>query len=346
MAKVFNSSAPFSVTFQGSQLFIHRRSQHVSAENWNVIYDGDIHQHWRDRAAEMGFTIKARVRDRYHVALQCAECGELTAHKIYALRTSIVRCEYCAHQKRLALSKAAGLEFLGRDPKNRHYALYKKSDCGHVLRRNTVSVGRIAARIFDAQCEECQRQREASEADEFGWKWIERDPGNPSYRFYEHECGNQQRIAVANMRNGECDCAQCGQSWTSKKSHLYIFRISFPKIKKTVLKFGYSSRPNKRLRLQLGLDDDAKSKILRTAPITNGHTAQRFEKTEHVRLANGFPEMVIHKKEYGDLLNVCSEIYDPALLNELNAIFDRVEQSPGNSETGFDPLSENCEEQE
>ncbi len=41
------------------------------------IYDAEVPPRWEEIALEKGFNIVARVKDRYHLALRCHDCGAL-----------------------------------------------------------------------------------------------------------------------------------------------------------------------------------------------------------------------------------------------------------------------------
>lgn len=313
------------VDFEGRDLYLHRRSQQHDPSVWKR-YSGKIPISWSEIARQKGHRIHARLRDRNHLALQCLKCGALTAHRVFALRTSAVRCEQCASSMRQQQAESVGLTFVRTDPVDRHYAFYRAM-CGHELRRQMKLLDRVETGDTGLRCEICLDNREKAEADERGWKRLGRDPnGDLSYRLYRHACGHEQRIAIVNMRHGQCDCANCGESWASKPSFLYIFRISIPENNFDVLKFGYSGRPDKRLKHQLGLPETAQAEVLRTVAIESGHLACRLEKQIHVRLKKNFPDSVVSPVEYADLMNVSSEIYSCGLLPVLERVLDRIER--------------------
>lgn len=314
------------VDFEGRDLHIHRRSQHHDPKVWQVRYPGQPLPEWEDIARSKGFRIHARVRDKNHLALECLSCGGLTAQRVFALRTARIRCEDCASQKRSTLADTIGLEFIERDPADHQYAFYRAA-CGHRIRRQREFIDRVADGVCQVRCEICLQDKERAEAEARGWEWQGPDPdGNDNYRLYRHSCGHDQRIARVNMKFGQCDCAGCGESWSSKPSFLYLFRIRIPDKGLDCVKFGYSGRPDKRLRHQLSLPKSAKSDVLRTVAIKTGHAACRLEKSAHARLRRRFPECVVSPERYVGLINVSSEIYSPALLPKLQRLLDDIEQ--------------------
>ncbi|SMG47976.1 hypothetical protein SAMN02746000_02951 [Paracoccus sp. J56] len=290
-----------------------------------VIHPGEMHAHWAEAARAKGFDLIARVRDRLHVALRCQSCGGIHVTRHSVVMTAQPLCPHCIEARWRATASAAGLTWLGRDPDHRHYGRYLPS-CGHEIRRQFSFVDRIAASAVSVRCETCLTHREEAEAARFRWTRLGRDPlGNASYRLYRHSCGHTQRIAVANMRWGQCDCAGCGQSWTAKPSYIYLLDIRHPQTKRHYLKLGYSSHPVKRHRHQLGLPKDAEVEVLRVVAMPTGHGACAHEKAAHARLKRNHPEALVPHPEYADIMNVVSEIYRPEALSILQATLDRIE---------------------
>lgn len=290
-----------------------------------IIHPGKLHPHWAEAARAKGFDLIARIRDRLHVALRCQTCGGVHVARHSVLMSAQPLCPHCIESRWRATASAAGLTWLGRDPDHRHYGRYLPS-CGHEIRRQFTFVERVAAGAVAPRCEACLIHREADAATRFGWTRLGRDPkGNASYRLYRHDCGHEQRIAVANVRWGQCDCAGCGQSWTAKPSFIYLLDIRHPQTTRHYLKLGYSSHPVKRHKHQLGLPKDAFVEVLRVVAMPTGHDACAREKAAHGRLKRAHPEAVVPQPEYADLMNVVSEIYRPEALSILHDTLDRIE---------------------
>src|SRR5690606_38656928 len=162
--------------------------------------------------------------------------------------------------------------------------------CGHEIRRQFTFVERVAEGAVAPRCETCLVHREEEEALRFGWARLHRDPkGNASYRLYRHDCGHEQRIAVANVRWGQCDCAGCGQSWTAKPSFIYLLDIRHPRTERHYLKLGYSSHPVKRHKHQLGLPKNAHVAGLRVVAMPTGPAACAREKAAPAELRRLHP---------------------------------------------------------
>lgn len=312
------------ITPEQTPLWVPHRSRHVPLSAW-PNYDGPIAPAWRESADQKGFRIVGRIRDRYHLRLECKTCGAHTAVKLFALRGAQPRCGACAASRRIDVADGARLVFLRRDPEHHKYA-YFRAPCGHEVRRQFGFVERVKAGTVDVKCRVCLLEREQAEAREHGWERVGPDlEGNANYRLYQHRCGQQQRVARVNMRNGQCDCAACGESWSSKPSVIYLTRIQLALESLDVVKLGYSANPKRRFRHQLGLSKSAKVTFLRLLRMPTGHAACAAEKRANADLARRFPGHVVPQGIYGRHINVVSEIYAPTLLPELNRVMDRIE---------------------
>ncbi|ADO43099.1 hypothetical protein [Ketogulonicigenium vulgare] len=290
-----------------------------------VVHPGKVHVHWAETAHAKRFDILARVRDRLHVALRCQSCGDVHVSRVSVVMTAQPLCPHCVESRWRQTALTAGLTWRGRDPEHRHYAYYGLP-CGHDVRRQVSFVERVASGTVAIRCENCLVHREEAEASRFGWQRIGRDPqGNANYRLYRHGCGHEQRIAVANLRWGQCDCAGCGESWTAKPSYIYLLDIRHPQTKRHYLKLGYSSHPVKRHKHQLGLPKNATVEVLRVVAMPTGHDACAHEKAAHARLSRQHPEALVPNSEYQAFMNVVSEIYRPVSLSILQDTLDRIE---------------------
>ena len=317
-------ATPFVVVpDNATPLHIPHRSRHVAPGAWSD-YPRPVPPAWRALAARRGFRIDRRVRDRYHLALECRACGAQTAVKVAALRDAAVRCGGCAAYERMKTAHDAGLKFLRRDPVSRSYG-YFRAPCGHTVRRQFELIQRVRDGTTGIRCAVCLEERERQEAQAHGWARVGPDPdGNPNYRLYRHPCGNVQRVARVNMRHGQCDCAQCGESWSSKPSIIYLARISLPWLAGDVVKFGYSANPHKRFKHQLDLPKTARVRFLRLLDMLSGHAACRAEKAANARLARDHPDLVVPYERYQGLINVRSEIYWPDLIPVIRDEMDRI----------------------
>lgn len=287
-------------------------------------YRGPVHAHWIEAARRSGFEIRGRVRDRYHLALQCRSCGGLSAARIFVVMTARPLCRTCIDNRRADEARAAGLTLLHRDPTDRHYRHYR-APCGHELRRQTALVSRAAAGTTGFRCETCQAAREQAEALARGWVLLGSDPeGDVSYRLYRHEnCGHRQRIARANIQSGRFSCGGCGVAWPAAESFIYVMRFTLPD-GAPVLKLGFSRDPVSRLEYQLKRRPDLPAAILRTVAFSTGQAALRAEKKLHRKLQREAPEAVVPAGRFADVLKVSSEIYEMRMLARIEGLLDEI----------------------
>ena len=290
------------------------------------IFPGPVHQHWAETASDKGFQIIARIEDRYHFAVKCNTCKRLFKTKLFVLMNNQPLCEHCLTDTRKRAAQKAGLEFLRRDPTNRHYAHYKILTCGHEIQRQFELVERVSQGLAGLRCGICHDAAERFEAERAGWFLIGPDPdGDPNYRSYKHgeNCGHVQRIARANMQTGRFSCAACSGLWSSEPSYLYLmrFRVSGGV---TVLKLGFSRDPKSRLHHQLRGRHDQPCALLQIVPVATGHEAICIEKSLHRYLKRNYPDKVIEPWRYAGVINVKSEIYDISLLPVMEGLLGFV----------------------
>lgn len=293
-------------------------------------FQGPIRPHWQSMAFAKGFEIIGRVVDRYHLHLRCGDCAGTHVSKLFVLMSARPLCPHCLAARRRATAEAAGVTFLRQDPEASLYGIYR-ADCGHVLRRQFEIVDRAARGATGLRCGICLIQREEAEAQRYGWQRLAPDETRPSnYRLYRHACGHVQSIAQANMLWGQCDCAACGESWSSRPSFIYLFDIQLPADgdapSRRYLKLGYSAHPVKRYRHQLGLPIGAEVEVLRVVPMPTGHAACGTEKAAHARLVRAHPDAVVPAAELADRMKLRSEIYRPHLRSVIEAEMDRIAQ--------------------
>ena len=284
-----------------------------------------IHPHWRAAAEAKGFGILQRVKDRYHLLLSCHTCRRTHASKIFVLMNSQPQCPHCIQDRWRDDAAAAGLNWVGRDPEDRHYGHYI-APCGHNLRRQFEMVKRAAEGLCSVRCEICHADKEQAEAEERGWHLIGEDTGgNQNYRLYRHaSCGHEQRIARANMQTSRFACGQCGEDWPAAPSYLYAMQFRLASGLRLV-KLGFSRNPDSRLRHQLLKHRDLDAKILKTVPMATGQLALQAEKRLHAKLQAGFSDQVAPPELYSDALRVRSEVYFADAAQVIFAMLDAIE---------------------
>ena len=290
-----------------------------------AVFPLTIHAHWRETAASKGFDILKRIQDRYHLLLCCRECGATHVSKLFVLMNNQPLCPHCIEERWQADARAAGLEWVGRDPEDRHYGLYIAA-CNHRLRRQLELIKRAAAGICDVRCELCHSRKEQAEAEAQGWELISPDPdGDPNYRLYRHlECGHSQRVARANMQTGRFGCGQCGENWPAAPSHLYAMQFKLPNGAELV-KLGFSRNPESRLCHQLLKHRDLDAQILKTVRMASGQLALQTEKRLHTRLKDAFPDSIAPPDLYSGSINVRSEIYFADLTPKILRMLDEID---------------------
>ena len=286
-------------------------------------FKGQIPPKWHKAARKKGFTIIGRVQDRLHVCLLCHDCGCAHAKRISVVLGHSPACPQCIRHQRIEHARTTGAFLLGRDPKNRHYGHYRL-ECGHQVRRQFHRVALAASGGHTLGCETCREQRYREQARTFGWDLIgAASSGKLGYRSYRHTCGQTQEIMVGNMAWGDCACKRCSPGRTAKPSHIYLFRIDLPGL--PVIKLGYSARPSKRLRHQLGIDKNVNTQVLRVVNLPTGHDARTEEERAHKTLEAQFPDKVVTKAAFGDAINVTREIYRPETTPVIHRLLDEIE---------------------
>lgn len=280
---------------------------------------------WIEIASSKGFDLVGRIDDRLHLALRCRKCGAVHKSRLFTLMSAQPSCPACIEVEWRNEAETAGLEFLGRDPEHRHYAIYQ-APCGHEIRRQTGLIKRMAAGKTGVRCEICHAEIEAAEARARGWTLIGADSdSDPNYRLYHHgQCGHEQRIARINMRNGRFACHGCDAGWAASPSYLYAMSFTLAS-SRDVVKLGYSRNPQARLTSQLCLDPEMPCDLLRTVQIASGHAALSIEKGMHARLRREHPEAVLLPSSWQGQINVHSEIYDGALTPLILQMLDEIE---------------------
>lgn len=283
-----------------------------------------IHAHWRNAAGSKGFDILQRIRDRYHLLLRCRTCGATHMSKVFVLMNNQPLCPHCAEARWRDDAAAAGLDWAGRDPEDRHYGFYI-AGCGHRLRRQFELIKRAAEGICDVRCELCQQQKEQEEAAAQSWELISPDlDGDPNYRLYRHwECGREQRVARVNMQTGRFGCGGCGENWPAAPSHLYAMRFKLPNGAQLV-KLGFSRNPDSRLRHQLLKHRSVEAQILKTVPMETGQRSLQTEKRLHARLKTAFSDSIAPPVLYAGSINVRSEIYFADVTAEILGMLDEI----------------------
>ncbi|WP_246253415.1 hypothetical protein [Sulfitobacter maritimus] len=264
-----------------------------------------------------------------HVILGCKTCGTPTLKRISVVLGHNPECPHCIRIRRETAARTVGATLCGPDPDgHRHYGLYEFI-CGHRDRRQHTRVEAAAAGGHQLSCTICLHERHAIEAGAQGWQLLgDADRPNKSYRRYEHLCGHQQDAAIANMRRGDIDCAGCGESWSSKPSKIYLMAFTLPETQ--VLKLGFSSNPEFRLRQVQENPKMTKGALLRETSVDTGHRAICIEKALHNHIATHRPDLIVPPELFQSHMRITSEIYHRHGKTYISALLDALA-------SGWDP---------
>ncbi|GGO34429.1 hypothetical protein GCM10010991_25190 [Gemmobacter aquaticus] len=271
-----------------------------------------------------GFRAFSRLRKNGYYALYCLSCGEVLRARHSVILQSQPTCHSCLAEKHKRIALDAGLVLLGRDPKSRHYGIFRAL-CGHELRREFEFVQRMARGEAAARCETCHAQRQQATALARGWRLIGADPaGRVSYRLYAHlACGAELPIALANMESGRFSCPRCGMAWPAAQSALYVMQFLLNG-KEPAIKLGFSKDPASRLSHQLLSGVTTPGQLLRVVPMPTGAAAIQTEKSLHKRILVEMPSARLAPHLFRGQIRVKSEIYAIAALPLINRMLDEV----------------------
>lgn len=293
------------------------------------VFQGAQLPHWQAAAEAKGFCLIGRAVDRLHVILGCKTCGTPTLKRISVVLGHNPECPHCIRIRRESAAAAVGAQLCGPDlDGDRHYGLYQLV-CGHRDRRQHTRVEAAADGGHKLSCSICLQERHAAEAEVQGWQLVgDALRTNKSYRHYEHQCGHQQDVAIANMRSGDIDCAGCGESWASKPSKIYLMAFTLPEA--PVLKLGFSSNPALRLRQVQEDPEPSKGALLRETSVATGHRAICIEKALHAHIATHRPDLIVPPALFRSHMRITSEIYHHHGKTYISALLDAVA-------SGWDP---------
>jgi hypothetical protein len=233
-----------------------------------------------------------------------------------------LQCNHCLWKVRFAEAMACNATITGTHPKS-HKIAQVTLGCGHSVERQYGRIASAAVGPHTLGCEACREERHSNDAVGSGWSLVgQTAPRKINYRSYQHHCGHQQDHAIVNVDRRQVDCAGCGESWASKPSSIYLFKIPLPH--GTLLKFGYSNDPKRRLRQQLGEAARDHGVILRVIDLPTGHAAQKAEKSAHRFLSKNHPSLVADHSLFNGQIKTKSEVYlpsaEPLILKLIDAI--------------------------
>jgi hypothetical protein len=290
------------------------------------IWPGPIHPQWHAAAAEKGYHVLARVKNKDNLALACKKCRGTFVCRHSVLTGFQPQCPNCKEARWIADAKVNRLTFVKRDEKDRHYGHFLVS-CGHTKRLQFSRTKKVATEGGEIVCESCTIERYKREARAYGWELVGPDPeGDNDYRLYRHAdgCGESCRVLIGNMKTQRFQCPSCGKGWSNEPSSIYFAEIDLGK--RTVLKLGFSGNTYSRFEYQLFVRKVLPYRILAEIHFPTGRAALRAEKKVHKRLIERFPDGVVPHTVYRKHLKVKSEIYRPELRDAIFAELAEVER--------------------
>ncbi|WP_176250923.1 hypothetical protein [Sulfitobacter sp. HGT1] len=277
----------------------------------------------RAAALAKGFDAIAVVVDRSRLIIRCHTCGQHQVKRASVISNNQPECPHCIRNRRIAAAARIGVSFVRHSQKSQRHGHFVLP-CGHEIHRQYYRVESAARGDHALGCDICRENRYAAQSLRFGWTLSgAAHSGRQGYRRYRHTCGHGQDIMVGNILWGDCACAGCSPGRTSRPSHIYMFRIHLPGL--PVLKLGYSARPAKRLRHQLGIAKTVKTEVIRAIRLPTGHVARSEETQCHTILKRDHPEWLVPKSAYGDAINTVSEIYYPIAEARMHALLDDID---------------------
>lgn len=297
------------------------------------VFDGPITAEVYDGADRKGFVVLGRGGPiKQMVVLRCRACGQAIQRRTEVIKHNNIDCEGCSQQKDEAAAHKIGAELVSPTAMGHRHLREWRLPCGHTVIRQRNSMRRAARGHHTAGCETCREERYAKEAQKHGWTLIGAVPDKPGYRRYQHSCGTVQDASVGNVVWGDIACQKCSDGPSARPSFIYVFRIDLPGL--SVIKLGYSKKPQKRLRHQLGIASGVETEVLRTIPLPTGYIARQEETAAHKLLETEHPDWVVPKARYGDAINTMGEIYHPAALPRIEALLDDIAARWPNATSG------------
>jgi len=314
-----------------------RRSRRAADRAKTPTFRRPIPARLYDNAEQKGFVLIGRGRRSADMQLQCKTCDQLMQVRRSVLINNTLECKNCLWMRRIDDAMASGATIHLPHPNNHKIATLVLS-CGHHVQRQYNRIAIAANGGHALGCETCREVRYALEAEGSGWVLVGPAlPAKINYRHYVHHCGHGQDHAIVNVDNRQLDCANCGETWASKPSCIYLFRIELSD--RAVLKFGYSSDPARRLRQQLGEAARKTGKILRVIDLETGHAALKAEKKAHRTLRRTHGAFVVATDVFAGQIKTKSEIYTLAAEPIIHELMDEIEDASSNAGASASPQS-------
>jgi hypothetical protein len=224
----------------------------------------------KNEALEHGLTFIKEIGNQNNL-YRFNDCNHTNIISQGKVRVDQFSCPSCFKEKLKKEAKLQKLTLVEHKKGNKNTYLFKK--CKHI---QDINHGHV--RTGEFRCEECLCNKLKDEALNQGIEYIKRMKGHKNlYRF--PSCGHTQEINVGHVRTGAFCCNDCGEGYATKKSGLYILKITDNKNKFSWLKFGVA-RDIKRRISQYKLND-AKVEVLLNIEIETNIEAIKIEKQIH-----------------------------------------------------------------
>ena len=302
-----------------------RRSRRAADRAKTPIFRRPIPARLYDNAEQKGFVLIGRGRRSADMQLQCKTCDQLMQVRRSVLINNTLECKNCLWMRRIDDAMASGATIHLPHPNNHKIATLVLS-CGHHVQRQYNRIAIAANGGHTLGCETCREVRYMAQAQGSGWVLVgPTSEAKQGYRHYQHHCGHSQDHAIVNVDNRQLDCANCGESWASKPSYIYLLHIAL--VDRVVLKLGYSSDPARRLSQLLGKAARTTGKILRVIDLPTGHAAINAEKKAHRTLLETNGDYVVATDVFAGQIKTKSEIYDLAAEPIIHDLMDLIEDA-------------------
>ncbi len=304
----------------------NRRSRRAVDRAKQDIEGSPVPDHLYEVASTKGFVLIGRGRRSSDVHLRCRCCQQGFQVRQSVLQNNAPQCNHCMWRSRFENAMAVGATIV-TPVRNKHKHANLTLPCGHSVQRQYGRLATAAKGGHRLGCDACREATYREQAEGSGWRLIGPATINKTgYRYYEHHCGHRQNFVIVNVDNRQLDCAGCGETWASKPSKIYLFEITLTD--RVVLKLGYSSDPERRLRQQLGPAARDTGIILHVIDMQTGHAALLAEKQAHGHLHKTHPDWVVAHDVFADQINTKSEIYEPEARDIIGALMDRIKRKP------------------
>jgi hypothetical protein len=275
----------------------------IAADKPATLYAKDQKTHYKlvAEAAVYGAVIVGMGKDR-NFRLYLLACGHRQVVQTSKTRVGQFACQPCSDAKLRGEADADGRVKWLRQTR-RSYGLFRFVQCGHEqeIQNSHVRQGKL-------KCCACQKQKFQNEVDE-RVVWLRQT--RRAYGLFRFvQCGHEQEIRNEKAKLGIFACQQCGETWATKPSNVYVHLIRHSGIE--VIKVGVAQDIRHRAD-GYGLPPDAEVITLRVWPFATGLLAKQAETNVKTRFASSRVDegrLLLSKSGY-------TECFCPSVMREL-----------------------------